>query len=246
MLHKHSQVSSANFPALLENRPTLSKIGRFHIARTNFARAAQRQRQNMAKYLNPLVIAILMTAVFTVWVFYRWVWRPAWFGRLPLNLVEAFDLFEFGSTMTLLVLWGIVAWQRQQRRHTPKVSLEQLYALSPYDFEHFVGQVFRRKGYDVTLRGSSGDMGVDLEIRKRTDQKKAVVQCKRYRNTVGPQTIRELYGTLLHERVAHGFLVTTAPISKAGREWAKNKPLTLIDGETLVRISTDLKLAPHK
>ncbi|HFC11671.1 MAG TPA: restriction endonuclease [Anaerolineae bacterium] len=246
MLHKYPQGRSANFPALLENRPVVGKIGRFHISQADFARAAQRQRQNMAKYLNPLVVAILMTLVFGSWVFYRWAWQPDWFGRLPLNLVEAFDLFEFGSTMTLLVLWSIVAWQRHQKQLAPQVSVDILYALSPYDFEHFVGQVFRRKGYDVTLRGRSGDMGVDLEIRKRSDNKKAVVQCKRYRNTVGPETIRELYGTMLHERVAHGFLVTTASISKAGREWAKNKPLTLIDGATLVRISADLNLSPHK
>ncbi len=246
MLHKFPQVGSAKLPALFENRQSSAELTRFQISSADFARAARRQRRNVAKYLNPLVVALLMTAVFSTWVFYRWAWQPEWFSRLPHNLIEAFDLFEFGSTMTLVILWSIVYWQRRARRFAPKLSVDQLYELSPYDFEHFVGRVFRHKGYNVVLRGRSGDMGVDLEVRMQNDHKKAIVQCKRYRNTVGPETVRELYGTMLHERVAHGFLVTTASISKAGREWAKNKPLTLIDGSTLVQIASELKLYPKK
>ena len=125
----------------------------------------------------------------------------------------------------------------------PILTVAELYALSPGDFEVYVGQLFRQKGYRVKLRGGSGDLGVDVELRKR-DGKKAVVQCKRYRTTVGSETVRDLYGTLIHERAAHAFLVTTADISDAAREWAQYKPITLIDGETLVRIATSLQNRP--
>ena len=50
--------------------------------------------------------------------------------------------------------------------------------------------------------------------------------------------MRELYGTLIHEKVAHAFLVTTADISDAAREWARGKPMTLIDGKMLVQVVT--------
>lgn len=246
MFHRLPQVGRPTLPTSFQKAPAKSESERFFISTADFARAARRQRNNMAKYLNPLVVALLMTFVFGVWVFYRWAWQPVWFGRLPLNLVEAFDLFEFGTTMTLVVLWSIVIWQRRQRSIHGHLNIEQLYALTPYDFEHFVGRVFRKKGYNVTLRGSSGDMGVDLEVCKKGDHKRAIVQCKRYRRKVGPETIRELYGTMLHERVAHAFLVTTADISAGAREWAKNKPLTLIDGTTLVQIASELKLQPRK
>ena len=78
-----------------------------------------------------------------------------------------------------------------------------------------------------------------LELRRR-DGKKAIVQCKRYTNTVGPDVVRELYGTLMHERAAHAFLVTSAVISDSAREWARRKPMTLIDGATLVQIAAAL------
>jgi restriction system protein len=66
------------------------------------------------------------------------------------------------------------------------------------------------------------------------------VQCKRYRNAIGPDIVRELFGTMIHERVHHAFLVTTASISDSAREWAAHKPMTLIDGPTLVQIAAAL------
>ncbi len=90
------------------------------------------------------------------------------------------------------------------------------------------------------MRGGSGDMGVDLLLMKENGQR-AIVQCKRYRHAISPDIVRELFGTLVHERAAHGFLVTTADISVNARKWAENKPLTLIDGALLLEIIAALE-----
>jgi restriction system protein len=111
--------------------------------------------------------------------------------------------------------------------------------LSPKDFEEYVGTLFRRKGYQVALRGGSGDHGVDLEL-FGPDGRKAIVQCKRYQHTVGEEIVRELFGTIIHERSIRGFLVTTAEISASAKSWAAGKPITLIDGPTLVEIAQSL------
>jgi restriction system protein len=103
-----------------------------------------------------------------------------------------------------------------------------------------VAAIFRRKGYQVRLTGGSGDHGVDLELHDLRSSRRAIVQCKRYQNTVGEELVRELYGTLLHELAYHAFLVTTADISDAAREWAQGKPITLIDGAALVEIDAAL------
>jgi restriction system protein len=100
-----------------------------------------------------------------------------------------------------------------------------------------------KKGTKCHCAVGSGDLGVDLVITS-TGGKRAIAQCKRYRSTIGPDIVRELYGTLMHEGVSHAFLVTTAEISDAAREWARGKPMTLIDGPTLVQIATSLRLKP--
>jgi restriction system protein len=88
----------------------------------------------------------------------------------------------------------------------------------------------------VLIRGRSGDHGVDLEL-SGAGGRRAIVQCKRYRDTVGEEVVRGLFGTMLHETAHHAFLVTTADISEAARSWAAGKPMTLIDGTTLVEIA---------
>lgn len=117
------------------------------------------------------------------------------------------------------------------------MSVDELYALSPKAFEHYVAELFERRGYTVEVRGRSGDLGVDLML-SRNDGRRAIVQCKRYRHPIGPEIVRELFGTMLHERVVHGFLVTTAEISDGARSWVADKPITLIDGAALAQLGS--------
>ncbi len=124
------------------------------------------------------------------------------------------------------------------------MTKEQLFELDPKSFEYYVAGLFRQKGYAVTVRGRSGDHGVDLELKSARD-KRAIVQCKRYRGTVGEKIVRDLFGTLLHERASRAFLVTTADISDAAAKWSQGKPITLIDGDTLVEIAASLNQQRH-
>lgn len=189
-----------------------------------------------------LFLLVFLTALTVIWLAYRTVADPIWLAYLPIIALEFLDLLQAASVATLVFIWLILLWRsyrQQPQTAVPVLTVAQLYALSPGEFEAYVGQLFRQKGYRVKLRGGSGDLGVDVELLKR-DGKKAVVQCKRYRTTVGSETVRELYGTLIHEHAAHAFLVTTADISDAARAWARRKPITLIDGNTLVQIAASL------
>ncbi len=174
------------------------------------------------------------------WLLFHYVVRPEWIRNLPQLLSESILLMEMASVLTLgsLAIVGYFRMHRKKKVNT-KVTIDQLYALSPAEFERYVASLFKRKGYRVKIRGRKGDRGVDLEL-TRSDGRGAIVQCKRYRHTIGPDIVRELFGTMVHERVHHAFLVTTAEISDAAREWAKTKPITLIPGSSLVKIANSL------
>jgi restriction system protein len=120
------------------------------------------------------------------------------------------------------------------------LSLQEMRALDASAFEDYVGLLFLHKGYSVQPVGASGDHGVDLVLLDSVGRK-AIVQCKRYRRTVGEEVVRGLYGTLLHERATRAFLVTTAEVSEPARIWAQGKPLTLIDGRSLADIALSLE-----
>ena len=195
--------------------------------------------------LNSRWIIGLLTAVYLFWLLVRAVSQPDWVMQLPSILSELVRLVEVGWLATLVVLWGLVWWRGRSEgsQLLEPLSLDQLYNLHPAEFERYVARLFRQKGYRASVRGRSGDLGVDLVL-TRPGGKRAIVQCKRYRNSVGPVIVRELYGTLIHEGVSHAFLVTTASISESARVWAQGKPITLIDGNTLVEIAHSLKSPP--
>ena len=149
--------------------------------------------------------------------------------------------------LLLGILWGLWIWTRSTTSTTKgSYSSEQMnIQFTPAGFETYVAELFRERGYEAQLRGGAGDMGVDVELYKWTGER-AIVQCKKYKRLVGPEVVRELYGTLQHEQASHAFLVTTARISKSAREWAKGKPITLIDGDRLSELASDLGFPPFE
>jgi hypothetical protein len=194
-----------------------------------------------------MLVICSLTVWLIAWLAYHWFWQPVWLRALPELLRELIHLTETAGTFTVAFLWAGLAWRHWRQPTATSAAAElggtrnRLYGLSPGEFEDYVAELFRKKGYAVTHRGGSGDRGVDLELSDRRTGRRAIVQCKRYQNTVGAKTVRELYGTLLHELAYHAFLVTTADISDAARSWADGKPITLIDGATLVRIDSSLR-----
>lgn len=191
-------------------------------------------RMRLARLTWSLIAA---TALFVAWLLWHYGLANEMAARLPAWLRDLLGLLTSAAVLTLGILWGLVVWQRRLHRSRTEVpDIAELYALSPRDFEHFVAGLFEQRGYTVEVRGRSGDLGVDLLLAK-PDGRRAIVQCKRYRHTIGPDIVRELFGTMVHERAMHGFLVTTADISDAARQWARDKPITLIDGRTLIALA---------
>lgn len=205
------------------------------------ARGPARPRPGRRAYQSGLVVIAGLTLWLLGWLAYRLIWQPAWLQALPALLGELLLLGEAASAFTLSFLWAGLALRHWQATEPPgarpvAATRSSLYNLSPRQFERYVAGLFRRKGYQVEMRGGSGDHGVDLALHDLRTGRRAIVQCKRYQHTVGEELVRELYGTLLHELAFHAFLVTTADISDAAREWARGKPITLIDGATLVEL----------
>ena len=118
------------------------------------------------------------------------------------------------------------------------VTLAQLQALSPAEFEQWVGDRFQQQGYYVRNTADSADHGVDLWL-ATPDGQTAVAQCKRYNGTVGEPAVRDLYGVMQHEKAALGFLVTTGRLSDSARRWAEGKPMVLLDGQQLIAMAQD-------
>lgn len=115
-------------------------------------------------------------------------------------------------------------------------SRPNLMELSPSEFEALVSNLFGKMGLETRLTRASKDGGVDaiaFDTRPVLGGK-IVIQAKRYRNTVGVSAVRDLYGTMMNEGASKGILVTTSGYGPDAFEFAKDKPLELIDGGVLL------------
>jgi len=110
------------------------------------------------------------------------------------------------------------------------------------DFEHLIRDLFEREfanqDADVRITRASRDGGVDAVIFDPDPIRggKLVVQAKRYTNTVGVAAVRDLYGAMTAERASKGILVTTASFGHDSYEFARDKPITLLDGGGLLHL----------
>jgi restriction system protein len=117
-----------------------------------------------------------------------------------------------------------------------------LAAMDWEDFEHLIRELFeqefKQNGDEVKTTQASRDGGVDAVAFDPDPIRggKIVIQAKRYTNTVGVSAVRDLYGTVMNEGATEGILVTTADYGPDAYEFAKGKPLTLLNGGNLLHL----------
>ncbi|MFG3495823.1 restriction endonuclease [Streptomyces sp. NPDC047928] len=111
-----------------------------------------------------------------------------------------------------------------------------LYEMDPIAFESLVARLFRAMGMQAVMTQRSNDGGVDVDALDPTPIRggKIVVQVKRYRNTVPPTAVRDLYGTVQDAGANKGVLVTTSRFGPGSHTFANGKPLELVSGSELV------------
>ena len=116
-----------------------------------------------------------------------------------------------------------------------------LMELSPNEFEGLITNLFASMGLDTRQTRPSRDGGVDCVAfdPRPVFGGKVVIQAKRYRNTVGVSAVRDLFGTVQNEGASKGILVTTSGYGKAAFDFARGKPLELLDGGNLLHLLSE-------
>ena len=110
------------------------------------------------------------------------------------------------------------------------------------DFEHLIRELFELEfkvaGGEVSVTRASRDGGVDAIAFDPDPIRggKIVIQAKRYTNTVGVAAVRDLFGTVMNEGANKGILVTTSDFGPDAYAFAKEKPITLLNGSNLLHL----------
>jgi restriction system protein len=115
-------------------------------------------------------------------------------------------------------------------------------------FERLCQRLLREAGFEqVTVTGRSGDGGIDgigiLELNAFVSFK-VLFQCKRYKGSVGPSTVRDFRGAMMG-RADKGLILTTGSFTTDSKREAVRDgvpPIELVDGNKLVQLFEQLEL----
>lgn len=116
-----------------------------------------------------------------------------------------------------------------------KPDMDALRSMSPNDFERYAAAAFEARGWRVEIVGREGKPDGGLDLLLTANGRRVVVQCKRYAAKVGASVIREAVGVMLHHKARGAYVVGLSGFTKPAHEWAKGKPIKLVDGTHLLR-----------
>jgi len=150
---------------------------------------------------------------------------------------------------TIVPITPVISLNKQDKRFISPYSVAEkidsstnLAAMDWEDFENLIRELFEQEfsssGGEVKITQASRDGGVDAIAFDPDPIRggKIVIQAKRYTNTVGVSAVRDLYGTLLNEGANRGILVTTSDYGPDSYDFAKGKPITLLNGGHLLSL----------
>lgn len=138
------------------------------------------------------------------------------------------------------------AFQQRARRRLleQQTDLDSVRALPWDDFQHLVGEAYRRLGYHVRETGADDRYGgVDLVLRKHGET--TLVECKRWRlRKVRSATLRDLQGVMAAEKARYGLVVTTGEFTSEAKAFADERAIGLVDGPQLLKLLQSVRRSP--
>ncbi|NJL31091.1 MAG: restriction endonuclease [Phycisphaerales bacterium] len=157
-------------------------------------------------------------------------------GEIDLQLISApiVQIFTWILPGMVLAAWVVAEIRKftDRRRLDGIKQLADLRNLSWAEFEHLIGEAFRRKGYLAEVTGSaSGDGGIDIELHGHGET--VLVQCKHWKKQkVGVEVIRAHLGVVVSEKADKGMVITSGQFTQEALKFARQNPqLELIDGK---------------
>lgn len=149
-----------------------------------------------------------------------WLWTQA-FDVKPKETCEHTQFKKYKEQLSYFEYW--------ERKNTK----EHWNNMAGHSFEQAIANLFRNIGFNAEVSKSGGDGGVDIILQK--GDRKIAVQCKRYKSSVGPHVIRDLWGTMNYLGINEGCIVTTTGFTKGVTSFAQEKHIFLIDLDDILK-----------
>jgi len=120
------------------------------------------------------------------------------------------------------------------------------------NFERLTTEFFRRQSYEVDLGKGSKDGGVDVRVWTDKESKAGppliLIQCKRYKDVVGIETVKAFWSDVHFEGAEKGLIATTSSVSRDAKRLChvRKWPMSFAESDEVQRwVRTMWRLAPE-
>lgn len=151
------------------------------------------------------------------------------------NATKTLEGMGIGIITYFVLYIGFIIWLKTRKiRKLRKSGIREVDQMSGEDFEKFLGELFKRRGFKVSYTATSGDYGADLILKDGKDI--IAVQAKRYSSTVGVKAVQEIIGAVKMYEATEAWVVTNSHFTRQAEKLADINDVYLIDRDELIQI----------
>lgn len=184
---------------------------------------AKRGRKKQTDSIESLLTGIVVFPAILIW--------------LNTTSVTYAIIFLVISYIGVFVLVRILKQRKEQR--LMESGIYDIDKMKGVQFEHYLSALYRSLGYTAQVTKTSGDFGADLILKK--DNRKIVVQAKRYSKNVGIRAVQEIRAAKEHYQADEAWVVTNQEYTKSAIELSKTSKVKLVGREQLINIIMSTK-----
>jgi restriction system protein len=173
------------------------------------------------------------------------VWEIA--KNILVGLLDAWQIWLILAALIIIIIFfkqidkkidGLINHRRFKKGEawrSDRDLLRWLRGMRPAEFEKYISDLYSRLGYKTEAVGRSHDGGIDVIAEK--DGVINYIQCKKFITSKVPVgAVRDFYGALAdHLANGQGYFITTNEFTLEAQQFAKDKPIELVDGFVLAK-----------
>lgn len=141
------------------------------------------------------------------------------------------------SVVTTSVIFGVLLGikfyiSRLEEERLKQSGIKEIDNMDGLQFEKYLAVLFRSLGYKTEETNATGDYGADLILTK--NDRKIVVQAKRYSKNVGIKAVQEVFGAKNFYNAQEVWVITNRYFTEAAINLAKVNNVRLINRDDLI------------
>lgn len=154
--------------------------------------------------------------------------------------MDGLSTLIFGIVVMFVIYWSVYFITTGIKiSRFKKSGIKDIDKMSGSNFEFYLAQLYKSRGYSVKITPGSGDYGADLLINKNNEYR--AIQAKRYSKPVGVRAVQEVIAAKVYYECNAGTVISNSNYTKNAITMANKTGIELIGRSQLMSMIIEMK-----